>query len=197
MYNSSYQKFKGSTQAFASLFSGFLNSEEMSKKIELRVPTQGEKCKPVILKTVAKVQGVKSMSLDSEKGVLTITGSVDVVEVVKQLRKAKTPAEVISVGPEKPPEKPAEKKDDKKDEKKDDKKNDKKDDKKNGGDNKKNGDKKDGDKKDDKKHECNCNKPLPCYCYYPQPSNYMPPPAAGCPQVVFYDQPPYNNCTIC
>ncbi|KAF3326080.1 hypothetical protein FCM35_KLT09160 [Carex littledalei] len=164
----------------------------MSKKIELRVQSQGEKCKPVILKTVAKVQGVKSMSLDSDKGVLIITGCVDVVEVVRQLRKAKRPAEVVSVGPEKPPEKPGEKKDDKKDDKKGgDKKNG---DKKDG--DKKDGDKKDGGKKDEKKPECNCNKPLPCYCYYPQPSNYMPQPA-GCPQVVVYDQPPHNNCTIC
>ncbi|KAJ4733933.1 Heavy metal transport/detoxification superfamily protein [Rhynchospora pubera] len=172
----------------------------MSKKIELRVHGYGDKSQPTIMKTVAKVPGIKSISMDSEKGVLTIIGTADVVEVVKQLKKAKKPAEIISVGPEKPPEKKDDKKDgDKKngDNKNGDKKDgDKKDgDKKNG--DKKNGDKKDGDKKDgDKKKP-----PLPCYCYCPQQcycgggqaSNFPPP---GYPPVVLYDQSPYSNCTI-
>ncbi|KAJ1697727.1 hypothetical protein LUZ63_006239 [Rhynchospora breviuscula] len=164
----------------------------MSKKIELRVHGYGDKTQPTIMKTVAKVPGIKSISMDSEKGVLTITGTADVVEVVKQLKKAKKPAEIISVGPEKPPEK----KDDKKDG--DNKNGDKKDgDKKNC--DKKDGDKKDGDKKNGDKKECK-QPPLPCYCYCPQQcycggqASDFPPP--GYPPVVLYDQSPYGNCTI-
>lgn len=57
------------------------------------------------------------MAVDVEKSTVTIVGVVDAVLIVKALRKAKKPAEIVSVGE-------PDKKDDKKEEKKDDKKED-------------------------------------------------------------------------
>ncbi|KAL6878295.1 hypothetical protein ACP4OV_012465 [Aristida adscensionis] len=92
----------------------------MSKKMVLKVDVVGDDCKAQAMSAVAKLRGVKSMSLDGEK--LTVIGDVDVVRVAKALRKACFTPEVLSVGPEKeekkpdPPKKPDDKKpaDDKK-----------------------------------------------------------------------------------
>lgn len=65
--------------------------------------------------------GIKSLDLDGEKGTLTVIGDVDVVLIVKALRKAGKAVEIVSVGPEKEEKKEEKKDDDKKDEKKDDK----------------------------------------------------------------------------
>ncbi|KAF3338803.1 Heavy-metal-associated domain-containing protein [Carex littledalei] len=70
-------------------------------KIELKVQIFCEKCKTTILTTAANIDGVNSISLDASKGVLTITGTADAVEMVRKLRKAKISAEIISFGPEK------------------------------------------------------------------------------------------------
>jgi hypothetical protein len=120
---------------------------------------------------------VKSITLDEEKGMVTITGSADAVEVVEKLRKAKICAKIMSLGPEKKEEKKVEKKEEKKEEKKDD---------------------------DKKKIECvpvcHCNC-IPCYCYYKQP--YICPPVYGCPptygygpRVVYHEQYSEGNCVI-
>ena len=53
---------------------------------------------------------MNSISLDADKGVLTITGTADAVELVEKLRKAKISAEIISFGPEKKEEKKEEEK---------------------------------------------------------------------------------------
>jgi len=45
--------------------------------------------------------GIKSLTYDDEKSTLTVVGEVDVVEIVAALRKAKHPAEVVSVTDEK------------------------------------------------------------------------------------------------
>ncbi|OWM72360.1 hypothetical protein CDL15_Pgr018245 [Punica granatum] len=58
-----------------------------------------------ILKTVSKLEGIDEISVDAEKGTLTVVGEVDPVLIVKQLRKIKKGASIDSVGPKKPPEK--------------------------------------------------------------------------------------------
>ena len=45
--------------------------------------------------------GIKSLTYDDEKSTLTVVGDVDVVVIVEHLRKAKHPAEVVSVIDEK------------------------------------------------------------------------------------------------
>jgi hypothetical protein len=45
--------------------------------------------------------GIKSLTYDEEKSTLTVVGDVDVVVIVEHLRKAKHPAEVVSVTDEK------------------------------------------------------------------------------------------------
>ncbi|XP_020108899.1 heavy metal-associated isoprenylated plant protein 39-like [Ananas comosus] len=93
----------------------------MAKKIVLKVSIVCDKCKTCIMKTVAKVCGIKSLDLDGEKGTLTVIGDVDVVLIVKALRKAGKAAEIVSVGPEKEEKKEEKEEEKKKEEKKDDK----------------------------------------------------------------------------
>ncbi|WOL11771.1 hypothetical protein Cni_G20535 [Canna indica] len=89
----------------------------MLQKIVLSVSIMCSKCKISIMTTISKFDGVVSISLDAEKGTVTVLGTVDVVCMVKALRKAKRPAKVLSVGePEKKEEKKEEKKDEKKEE---------------------------------------------------------------------------------
>ncbi|XP_062209274.1 heavy metal-associated isoprenylated plant protein 2-like [Phragmites australis] len=77
----------------------------MSKKMVLKVDVVGDGCKAQAMSSVAKLEGVKSMAVDGEKGTLTVVGDVDVVRVAKALRKAKFDAHVLSFGPEKVEEK--------------------------------------------------------------------------------------------
>ncbi|XP_074586803.1 heavy metal-associated isoprenylated plant protein 2-like [Curcuma longa] len=79
-----------------------------AKKIVLKVIITCEKCKVCVMRTVAKFDGVTSVALDVEKSTVTIVGTVDAVLIVKALRKAKKPAEIVTVG------KPDEKKDEEK-----------------------------------------------------------------------------------
>ncbi|CAL9747693.1 unnamed protein product [Musa acuminata subsp. burmannicoides] len=83
------------------------------KKIVLKVSILCSKCKVCILTTISKFEGIVSMAVDVEKSTVTIVGVVDAVLIVKALRKAKKPAEIVSVG--EPDKKKEEKKDDKKD----------------------------------------------------------------------------------
>ncbi|XP_074557484.1 heavy metal-associated isoprenylated plant protein 43-like [Curcuma longa] len=87
-----------------------------AKKIVLKVSIMCNKCKVCVMRVVAKFDGITSMALDLEKSTVTIVGVVDAVLIVKALRKAKKPAEIVTVGePDKPPEKkPEEKKPDEK-----------------------------------------------------------------------------------
>ncbi|XP_024030630.1 heavy metal-associated isoprenylated plant protein 43 [Morus notabilis] len=75
------------------------------KKTELKVNVNCEKCKKDVLKAVTKLSGINQVSVDATKGTLTVIGDVDPVMIVKQVRKARKCAEIISVGPPKPPEK--------------------------------------------------------------------------------------------
>ncbi|GLJ41233.1 hypothetical protein SUGI_0853540 [Cryptomeria japonica] len=102
----------------------------MSQKIVLRADISCEKCKRKIMQTVAGVEGIESVQVDSKDQKITLIGDADAVSIINKLRSF-TRSELVSVGPAKEPEKKqAEKKPEKKDEKKDVKKDEKKDDKK-------------------------------------------------------------------
>ncbi|KAI8021147.1 Heavy metal-associated isoprenylated plant protein 43 [Camellia lanceoleosa] len=75
------------------------------KKIELKVGIHCQKCKTEVLKAVTKLTGIDHVSVDAEKGTLTVIGNVDPVCVTTQVRKTGKVVELISVGPPKPPEK--------------------------------------------------------------------------------------------
>ncbi|KAL0364908.1 UNVERIFIED_CONTAM: Heavy metal-associated isoprenylated plant protein 2 [Sesamum angustifolium] len=77
-----------------------------AKKIELKVGIYCEKCKTRVLKAVAKLKGVDEITVNAEKGILTVVGTVDPVCVTTQVRKAGNYAEITSVGPPKKPEPP-------------------------------------------------------------------------------------------
>ncbi|XP_073014349.1 heavy metal-associated isoprenylated plant protein 12-like isoform X2 [Typha latifolia] len=81
-------------------------------KIVLKVSILCDKCKTCIMKTVAKLSGIKSLALDVEKCTLTVVGDIDAVLIVKELRKVKKGVDIVSIGPEKEEEK--QKEDDKK-----------------------------------------------------------------------------------
>ncbi|RWV90545.1 hypothetical protein GW17_00047240, partial [Ensete ventricosum] len=49
-------------------------------------------------RSFALISGVVSITMDAEKSTVTVVGDVDVVLIVKALRKKKRPAQVVSVG---------------------------------------------------------------------------------------------------
>ncbi|GLJ41297.1 hypothetical protein SUGI_0854860 [Cryptomeria japonica] len=133
----------------------------MSKKIVLKVNIDCEKCKRKVMKTVAGMEGVDSVQVDSKDGKITVIGDADPVSIINKLRKFGR-SDLLSVGPAKEPEKkPAEKKDEKKDDKKDDKKDEKK------------KDEKKDEKKDDKKKDEKPN-PVPNITYVYLPGHSEP-----------------------
>ncbi|KAJ1690571.1 hypothetical protein LUZ63_014726 [Rhynchospora breviuscula] len=69
------------------------------KKIVVKVTIIREKCKTVILESVAKLDGIQSLNLDEEKGTLTVVGNVDPVSIINSLKKKKMAAQIESVGP--------------------------------------------------------------------------------------------------
>ncbi|GJN01453.1 hypothetical protein PR202_ga18720 [Eleusine coracana subsp. coracana] len=79
----------------------------MSKRTVLKVDTSCAKCKRKVLQAVSGLQGVDKIEVDSENSTMTVTGSVDPVDVIVQARKAGKRASVVTVGP---PPKPAEEK---------------------------------------------------------------------------------------
>ncbi|GFY94633.1 hypothetical protein Acr_10g0000180 [Actinidia rufa] len=68
------------------------------KKIELKVNINCQKCSTEILKAVAKLRGINEVSVNGEKGILTVVGEVDPVLVTKKVRKTGKIAQIISVG---------------------------------------------------------------------------------------------------
>ncbi|XP_020102478.1 heavy metal-associated isoprenylated plant protein 2-like [Ananas comosus] len=79
------------------------------KKIVLKISIICSKCKTTILQAVAKLDGIKSLELDEEKCTLTVVGTADVVDIVKELKKVKKAADVVSVGDNKHKKKEEEK----------------------------------------------------------------------------------------
>ncbi|KAK4595194.1 hypothetical protein RGQ29_013575, partial [Quercus rubra] len=74
------------------------------QKIVIKVNINCQICKTEVLKAVTKLTEVYIVSVDGEKGMLTIVGDVDPVLVVRDLKKIGKVPEIISVGPPKPPE---------------------------------------------------------------------------------------------
>ncbi|KAK1602317.1 hypothetical protein QYE76_018140 [Lolium multiflorum] len=80
----------------------------MSQKIVLKVDITSDRCKAGAMSKIAGIEGIKSITVDGDKGTLTVVGDVDVICLASVLRKAKFQAVVVSVGPaeEKKPEPP-------------------------------------------------------------------------------------------
>lgn len=62
------------------------------------------------MKLIAGIEGINSIALDSTKGLATVVGDADPVEIIRKMRKCRKSAEIVSVGPLKE-EKKEEKKD--------------------------------------------------------------------------------------
>uniref|UniRef100_A0A7N1A072 HMA domain-containing protein n=1 Tax=Kalanchoe fedtschenkoi TaxID=63787 RepID=A0A7N1A072_KALFE len=76
-------------------------------KIVVKVCIHCEKCKQDVFKAVTKLTGINQLSLDGEKGLLTVIGTVDSVEVVERIRdKTKKRADLVTVGPVEAPKPP-------------------------------------------------------------------------------------------
>ncbi|KAL5215175.1 hypothetical protein ABZP36_004327 [Zizania latifolia] len=74
----------------------------MSKRTVLKVDTSCVKCKRKVLRAVSGLQGVDKIEIDSEKSTMTVTGSVDPVDVIERTRKAGKRADVLTIGPPPP-----------------------------------------------------------------------------------------------
>ncbi|CAO1947962.1 unnamed protein product [Urochloa humidicola] len=140
-------------------------------KIVLKVAITCKKCKTCVLGISSKVKGIKSLTYDDEKSTLTVVGEVDVVDIVAALRKAKHPAEVVSVTDEK---KEAEEKKKKEEEEK----------------KKKEAEEKKKKEEEEKRKKCCC--PLPCQLCPPPPCPPRPcSPPPMCPP------PNMKQCQLC
>ncbi|KAL0006520.1 hypothetical protein SO802_014081 [Lithocarpus litseifolius] len=76
----------------------------MPQKIMIKVNINCQICKTEVLNAITKLTGIDKVSVDGEKGMLTIVGDFDQVLVVRNLKKIGKVLEIISVGPPKPPE---------------------------------------------------------------------------------------------
>ncbi|KAF2583671.1 hypothetical protein F2Q70_00037686 [Brassica cretica] len=79
----------------------------VKQKVEIKVDINCGKCNSAILEAVTVIEGVNHISLDEEKNILTVVGTMDPVCVASRLKKIKQKPVIISVGPPpKPPEPP-------------------------------------------------------------------------------------------
>ncbi|KAL3515828.1 hypothetical protein ACH5RR_022730 [Cinchona calisaya] len=76
------------------------------KKTELKVSISCQKCKTELIKAVSKLEGIDEITVNAEKGILTVVGEVDPVHLTNKVRKTGKQAEIISVGPPKKPDPP-------------------------------------------------------------------------------------------
>ncbi|KAF5180023.1 hypothetical protein FRX31_030387 [Thalictrum thalictroides] len=83
----------------------------MSKKTVVSVDLLCSKCKKKAMKLVANIEGINSIVADSSKSTLTVVGEADPVKIIKNVRKYRKSAQIVSIGA--PP-----KQDEKKDEQK-------------------------------------------------------------------------------
>ncbi|XP_058215356.1 heavy metal-associated isoprenylated plant protein 2 [Rhododendron vialii] len=75
------------------------------KKIELKVNIHCQRCSTEVLQSATKLTGIDHISVDGEKGIVTVIGDVDPVLVTSQVRKTGKIVQIISVSPHRPPEK--------------------------------------------------------------------------------------------
>ncbi|KAL6318069.1 hypothetical protein AAG906_031144 [Vitis piasezkii] len=66
------------------------------------------KCRQKVMKLIGAIEGITSVVLDPSKNTATVIGEADPVKIIKQVRKFKRSAMIVSIGPPK-----EEKKDDK------------------------------------------------------------------------------------
>lgn len=66
------------------------------------------------MKLISTIEGINSIVLDPSKNTVTVIGEADPVKIIKQARKFRSNAQIMSIGPPR-----EEKKDEKKDDKKD------------------------------------------------------------------------------
>ncbi|VVA40293.1 PREDICTED: heavy [Prunus dulcis] len=86
------------------------DNDEKAKKAPLttavmKVDFQCQKCKKRAMKIASSTPGCDSVSVDMEKGYLIVTGSMDVLELVKRLRVRRMAATILSVKTELVPRK--------------------------------------------------------------------------------------------
>lgn len=75
-----------------------------SKKVVLKLDINDDKAKKKVIETVSKLAGIESIAVDMKEKKLTVIGDVDLVTLVKKLRKL-CHTETVSVGPAKELEK--------------------------------------------------------------------------------------------
>ncbi|KAL5560437.1 hypothetical protein UlMin_036648 [Ulmus minor] len=79
----------------------------MSVQSTIKVVVNCQICQRNLFKIVSKHRGVDEVSVNAEKGHLTVWGEADPILIAKHLRKTGKIAEIVSVGPyPKPPDPP-------------------------------------------------------------------------------------------
>ncbi|XP_059439423.1 heavy metal-associated isoprenylated plant protein 39-like [Corylus avellana] len=100
----------------------------MSKKLIVKVFLHDERTARKAIKSISRLKGVESTSMNMKDKKLTLIGDMDPIEVVKNLKKVCS-AEILSVGPAKEEEEPEKEKSKKRKEKEEAKKEERKKDK--------------------------------------------------------------------
>ncbi|KAL1823366.1 hypothetical protein ACET3Z_010144 [Daucus carota] len=82
----------------------------MSKKTVVSVDLLCSKCRKKVMKLISSIEGINSIVLDPSKNTVTVIGESDPVCIIKQVRKFRSTAQIMSIGPPKVEEKKDEKK---------------------------------------------------------------------------------------
>ncbi|TKY57689.1 inositol-pentakisphosphate 2-kinase [Spatholobus suberectus] len=87
----------------------------MSKKTVVSVELRCSRCRQKVMKLIATVEGITSIVLDPDKNTVTVIGEADPVRIIKNVRKFRKSATIVSIGPPKEEKKEEKKKEEKKD----------------------------------------------------------------------------------